>query len=413
MRTKTRIATICSMMAVSQMVAAAAPTSGAESAVPAEVQNVLGSVAAAYGKLEQLSLVGTLTADIDAAGRKQLETRNFTSSYVKPNFFRHELSGEIMLGCTGRQLFVFQPKLDRFASTDAPGGPGMMNFLPSQMSDILRMQNPSLALALSSNAVSDLTTSVTGAKLGEPQTIDGVSFTSVALAASGGNITLCVNPTTHLLRRVTIDLAGPMTASGVPDVTKALMTIDYTTSTTDTPAPYSSFEFTPPPSARNEGSLAKSGAKELAADPNNAESLVGKAAPEFALKDLEGETVKMSELKGSVVLLDFWATWCGPCVVALPAIDKIYQDHQASGLKVYAVNVDEPKPKVSKFKSDKKLTLPMLLDAGGTTARSYLVSGIPQTVLIGKDGKVRKVLIGFSADEKQALEEAIKKALAE
>lgn len=384
-------------------------------AIPQDIQAFLGEVSASYAKLEQLNLAGTLTADIDAAGQKQLETRPFVSSYLKPNFFRHELTGEITLGSTGQQLFIFQGKLDRYAATDAPGGPGIMALLPRQMSDILRMQNPSLALALSPNGLSDLTAGVTAAAFAPDEVIDGMACKAVSLTASGGQITLIVNPQTKLIRRVAVNLAGPMTAGGVPDVKQALMTIDYTATATDQPSPVSAFAFTPPVSARNEGSLSKADnpAAMAAANPKDAASLVGQPAPDFAVEDLDGKIVKLSELKGQVVLLDFWATWCGPCVAALPSIDELHKNNEAAGLKVFAVNVQEAKPKVVKFRTDKKLSLPMLLDAQGEAARAFMVSAIPQTVLIGKDGKVRKVLIGFSSDEKEALQKAIEKALAE
>lgn len=417
-RFASRILLLASLAVVS---ATAQPTpakpaqpASAAATIPGDIQAFLAEVAASYAKLEQLTLTGTLTADIDAAGQKQLETRPFTSAYLKPNFFRHELTGEITLGSTGQQLFIFQGKLDRYAATDAPGGPGIMALLPRQMSDIIRMQNPSLALALSSTGLSDLTAGVTAAAFGPDAVIDGIPCKAVSLTASGGQITLMVNPQTNLIRRVAVNLAGPMTASGVPDVKQALMTIDYTATATDQPAPVSAFAFTPPASARNEGSLSKAdNPAAVAANAQDAAGLVGQPAPDFTIEDLDGNPVKLSELKGKVVLLDFWATWCGPCVAALPSIDELHKAHAAAGLKVFAVNVQEAKPKVVKFKTDKKLSLPMLLDAQGEAARAFLVSAIPQTVLIGKDGKVLKVLIGFSSDEKAALQKAIEKALAE
>ena len=105
--------------AAQQAPAAVEPTQATTPAVaiPQDIQTFLGEIAASYAKLEHLTLAGTLTADIDAASQKQLETRPFTSAYLKPNFFRHELTGEITLGSTGQQLFIYQGKLDRYASS--------------------------------------------------------------------------------------------------------------------------------------------------------------------------------------------------------------------------------------------------------------------------------------------------------
>ena len=125
----------------------------------------------------------------------------------------------------------------------------------------------------------------------------------------------------------------------------------------------------------------------------------------------ESAAVTLSELKGSVVILDFWATWCGPCVASLPHLNKIYTDLQKDGLKVYALNQREDKQKVADFITNKNLTIPVLLDKEGNVAKQYLVTGIPQTVVIGKDGIVKKVLIGTGPDSEEMLRKAVDGAL--
>ncbi len=138
--------------------------------------------------------------------------------------------------------------------------------------------------------------------------------------------------------------------------------------------------------------------------------LVGKPAPDFTLSDLAGKQVKLSELRGSVVLLDFWATWCGPCVMSLPALEKIHQEYSGRGLKVLALNQAEDKEKVSKFIEDKKLTMTVLLDEG-TAAKAYQVNAIPMQAMIGKDGTVKKVSIGFNPAGEDELKKLIEAEL--
>jgi peroxiredoxin len=142
-----------------------------------------------------------------------------------------------------------------------------------------------------------------------------------------------------------------------------------------------------------------------------ATSLEGKPAPDFTLTAIDGSTVSLADLKGSVAVLDFWATWCGPCVESLPHIDQIHADLSDKGLKVYAVNLQEQKAQVQKFLTSKKLTLPVLLDSDGATAKKYLANAIPETVIIGKDGIVQKVFVGFGGDEpvRDAIDAAMKK----
>lgn len=143
-------------------------------------------------------------------------------------------------------------------------------------------------------------------------------------------------------------------------------------------------------------------------------SLVGKAAPDFTLQTLDGKQVKLSDQKGSVVVLDFWATWCPPCRKSLPHLQSISQDKDLAekGLKVYAVNAREEKGKVEAFMKQNNYSFAVPMDKDGDVLKAYLVSGIPTTVVIGGDGKIRNAFIGYGGDESaKEMDEAIQAAL--
>jgi peroxiredoxin len=140
-------------------------------------------------------------------------------------------------------------------------------------------------------------------------------------------------------------------------------------------------------------------------------ALTGKDAPDFTLNDLNGKPVAMAELKGSVVVLDFWATWCGPCRASLPGLNTIYREFKAKGLKVYAVDLEEGKETIQPVASKLIPDLTVLLDEKSAVSKKYGVSGIPQTVVIGKDGKVKKVFIG--SGNESGIKAAVEKGLAE
>ena len=138
-------------------------------------------------------------------------------------------------------------------------------------------------------------------------------------------------------------------------------------------------------------------------------SMEGQPAQDFTLKTLEGaKPVKLSSLRGKVVLLDFWATWCGPCRRWLPIVEKAHRDYASKGLVVYAVNERESGSKVREYLTKQKLDVPVLMDLSGTVGTMYRASSIPLSVIIGRDGNIFRVLLGLHDEEdlREVLQEA-------
>jgi peroxiredoxin len=126
---------------------------------------------------------------------------------------------------------------------------------------------------------------------------------------------------------------------------------------------------------------------------------VGKPAPDFTLKSLDGTDVSLSSLKGKIVILDFWATWCGPCRQGLPVLMEVAKARANDNVVLWAVDLDESKSKVQDFLKKKGWNLPVLLDAKGKVSQKYGVGGIPHTVIIGPDGVIHSVEIGFGGKD--------------
>src|SRR5438132_3644744 len=129
--------------------------------------------------------------------------------------------------------------------------------------------------------------------------------------------------------------------------------------------------------------------------------VIGEPAPNFALKDTSGRLVTLSELRGRVVWVNFWATWCAPCKQELPAIQKLYDEKHGDGLDVVEVNWQESKQSASDFWDSMALSLPMVLDRGGDVFSQYKLRGLPDSFFVDRDGKIAAMYFGF-LNEKRA-----------
>ena len=121
---------------------------------------------------------------------------------------------------------------------------------------------------------------------------------------------------------------------------------------------------------------------------------VGEPAPDFRLENLDGQSISLSDFRGKPILLNFWATWCPPCVSEMPYIQQVYEEWSGKGLVVLAVNIGESSPKVKGFLQAHDLSLPVLLDTKENTAEKYNITGIPASFFIDSDGIIREKIIG-------------------
>lgn len=121
---------------------------------------------------------------------------------------------------------------------------------------------------------------------------------------------------------------------------------------------------------------------------------VGAPAPDFELNNLANETIRLSDLRGKIVVINFWATWCEPCKVEMPFFEELYSSSQKK-LEILAVNFDEPSQQVQQFAEEYQLSFPILLDPGGNVQNLYRVRGYPTTFMLDEEGIVRYHHIGL------------------
>jgi peroxiredoxin len=138
--------------------------------------------------------------------------------------------------------------------------------------------------------------------------------------------------------------------------------------------------------------------------PNQAGKLkVGGTAPDFTATTMEGTSIKLSDFKGKGVLLNFWASWCTPCVEEMPRMNKAYQS-KAPSVEIIAVNVGESRGTARDFIAKAGIGFPAWLDPSGEAAQSYRVTGLPATFLIDKNGTLVKAIAGELPDDKTVIQ---------
>jgi peroxiredoxin len=133
------------------------------------------------------------------------------------------------------------------------------------------------------------------------------------------------------------------------------------------------------------------------------------AAPNFKAKTVAGKQLELKDLRGRVVLLDFWATWCPPCRMEAPAIDKLWRTYKDKGLVVVGIALESGSPaQVRKFAQDNGLTYRLIADESGDIAKSYRIGPIPTTYIVDTKGVIRHVHIGFGPGAEKDFEKEIK-----
>ena len=128
---------------------------------------------------------------------------------------------------------------------------------------------------------------------------------------------------------------------------------------------------------------------------------VGQNAPDFTLPTMNGDTLTLSDLRGQAVLLNFWASWCGPCRLEMPALVQAYEKHQIDGLEIVAFNAtfQDSLPAVKAFVDEFQLPFPVVLDeAGHIITDDYQLRGLPMSIFINRDGTIARVQLGAMSE---------------
>jgi len=361
----------------------------------------------------------TSSTTMEAQGVKQQFSATYAVSLRRPNKLAIALKKGLMgitIVCDGKNTYTYMPMLKEYKVSPAPED--LDDFVAEGMGGALGMGMGSMVFVsalLRTDPYAVIMDGVSEGKYLGQQEIDGAKHHHVKFSQDELDWEMWVaTGQKPLLKKIVPDMSKTFAklADTLPAQLKDLkmqMTIVFDNWALDVNIPEDAFTFQPPPGARKVDAFFKG--------PDLAEEgphpLLGKPAPPFQLDLLDGGKVNLAAHKGKqIVILDFWATWCPPCRRGLPVLAKVSQAYKDKGVVFYAVNLGEQPSKIREFLKQAKLSLSVALDKDGKVGDLYKVEGIPQTVIIGKDGTVQVVHVGFGLGMGKQLREQLDALLA-
>lgn len=387
-------------------------------AIAPKADGVLRSMSEYFAGLNSFTVDLSVTVKVEAEGMEREITSHYDVAMRRPNLLRIAFKSGMMgasIISDGEKVYTHLPMLNKYTVSEAPetlerllSGPGetVASSGMQQMlfvGDLLR-ESPYEALMDGVTEVEYLGTAK----------VEGAKCHHIKLIQERFDWELWVDAgDAPLVRRFAPDLsklvaqAGEGTAGMGVEQMKMDLAVAFNNWQVDLDIPDKTFVFEPPAGAKRvEGFFeAYAGAE--------SHPLLGKQAPDFTLPLLEEGRAELSAHKGkNIVILDFWATWCGPCVKALPVLAEVAEAYEDRGVVFYAVNQREAPETIRNFLKAHDVQCAVALDRDGEVAASYGVEGIPQTVVIGKDGTVQAVHVGMLPNLRNKLEEELEALLA-
>lgn len=151
----------------------------------------------------------------------------------------------------------------------------------------------------------------------------------------------------------------------------------------------------------------------LTAASDRVSAAASKPAPDITLHNAAGEAIHLSDVRGKVVLVDFWASWCPPCQTSFPALDALYREYRERGVEVLAINVDEKRRDADAFLDCHSHALTVLFDPKGASPLAFGVKGMPSSFLIDREGNIRFTHMGYSGNVDESYRRELAQLLSE
>ncbi len=433
-----RTTSILTCLAAAASINAAAP--GAD--IDAKSQKTLDAAQAFHAKLDTLHMQYKNVTEISAMGQTQSQTSTITVNADRPAHFsmhlEQDMMGTIQIISDGKELFtsVNAPTMGLSAYTQSASPDDFANLLDENQA-LMHLSSGSPGADASNLAMmfflaTDSATPFDGlesATYAGVEEIDGVQAHRIdAVFSADIDGTSFTIPSAIWIRQgdepwiqgidpdLSVMIQQMVAKGGMPPGMTFETTQRLIESGTSPTFDDDTFAFTPAYNAKKVESLIDA----MTGGPGNGGSggggehhgLIGNPAPSFSLDLLAGGKIDLAQHKGKdIVVLDFWATWCGPCVKAMPTLIEVTDKFKDQNVVFYAVNLREDNSKVTNFLKKKGFDTNVLLDKTGSAANAYGAQAIPQTVIIDKAGNVQAVHVGLAPNLKQLLTGELEKIL--
>ncbi len=337
----------------------------------------------------------------------------FTVAFRRPNRFAVAVrtkeggGGPGVFGLTvvsdGKTMFTSIPALQKYTEAEAPAS---FDALPLQGDPIVAglLQGLMIGELCAADPYAKLMEGVKSAKYAGLETIDGARVHHLTFSQDQVDWEMWVPAAGDpVVRRVVVDLSKAL--ANIPGAErfkdrKMVISEDFKGWRIGADLDEAAFAFRPPPGSKKVASFFEG----LFGGQQARSPLLGETAPDVDLKLLDGGDFRLKEHRGDrIVMLDFWATWCGPCVQEMPILAEVARAYQDKGVAFCAVNVREKPEEIRKFLEDKKLKVAVALDPEGAVGDAYHAEAIPMLVLVDKAGVVQTVHVGYDPAIKDTL----------
>lgn len=370
--------------ACAQATDGAAGSGAAADSIAADALEQLTRTADLYRSLDHYYFESRATVEMmTGAERRETEIRQRMAQQGRGRMFM-EMQGpalQLQFISDGQQTWVVQPAAEQY--TVRPGAPASID-LPEILQSY---QQADQRLRAASILGSDTVTMADGTE----RAVVRIAATYDAPDDPGATTVdrlLWIEPATGLVLRDEASevLTNPFTG----ERGEVQQTTVFSTADLGATLPDSLFRYTPSPSAEQVAPEVLFGQAPA--------SLEGQPAPAFTLETLDGDTVSLADYEGSVVLINFWATWCGPCRMEMPVLEELFRAYYGPAFQVLAINQSEPAEDARAYIDQAGYTFPVLLDTDGRVSEVYRVLSLPTSFVVGADGTVVRQLVGARAE---------------